>query len=151
MVDVIKQRAARGAARIGRNPDDVGIVLGAVTVIDEDRQTAMQIAKERAVVYIDVIGEKDPTVMADFPEEVGIIKRAMAVGDIAEAVKYLPDELTRRFLFAGTPEDIIKQTEEAFAAGASRVEFGAPHGIDQLQGIHLLGEQVLPYFKGKEV
>lgn len=149
MVEIMRDRVNKGVQKAGRNSQDVGIVFGAVTVIDTDREKALQIARERAVVYIDVIGEKDITAMLDFPDEIYAIKQAMKRGDTQEAVRHLPDELTKRFLFAGTPEDIIKQTEDLFAAGASRVEFGAPHGIDQVEGIHLLGQRVLPYFEKK--
>jgi 5,10-methylenetetrahydromethanopterin reductase len=33
-------------------------------------------------------------------------------------------------------------------AGANRVEFGTPHGLNSPDGIRLLGEKVLPYFEG---
>ena len=38
----------------------------------------------------------------------------------------------------------IRQAEALFAAGARRVEFGTPHGLDPEEGIRLLGERVLP-------
>jgi 5,10-methylenetetrahydromethanopterin reductase len=149
MVDIMRARVNAGTERAGRKPEDVGIVLGAVTVVDNDREKALYLARRKAVVYIDVIGNKDPTAMADFPEEIAAIKTAMAHGDVEGAVEHLPDELTKRFLFAGTPKDIIKQTEEIFFQGASRVEFGSPHGIDGIEGINLLGQEVLPYFEKK--
>jgi 5,10-methylenetetrahydromethanopterin reductase len=31
-------------------------------------------------------------------------------------------------------------------AGARRVEFGSPHGLDAEEGVRLLGERVLPRF-----
>lgn len=152
MADIIRKRVNVGIEKAGRKPENIGIVLGAVTVVDEDRERALYIARRRAVVYIDVIGDKDPTAMADFPEEITEIKMAMSHGDVEDAIQHLPDELTKRFLFAGTPKDIIKQTEAIFAQGAARVEFGSPHGINGIKGIHLLGREVLPYFekKGKE-
>ena len=149
MVDIIRKRVNVGVERAGRKPEDIGIVLGAVTVVDEDREKALYVARRRAVVYIDVIGDKDPTAMVDFPEEIKAIKAAVSHGDVEEAIQHLPDELTSRFLFAGTPNDIIKQTEEIFAKGATRVEFGSPHGINGIEGIHLLGKKVLPFFEKK--
>ena len=147
MVDVIQRRLDVGTARAGRNREDVGIVLGAVTVVDEDRDKALYFARRRAVVYIDVIGDKDPTAAGDFGDELRSISKFVKAGDVEEAVKNLPDELLRMFAFAGTPADVIKQVEEIFEAGASRVEFGAPHGIDQVDGIDIIGTKVLPYFK----
>jgi 5,10-methylenetetrahydromethanopterin reductase len=49
-----------------------------------------------------------------------------------------------RFAFAGNPDDIVRQVEAARAAGATRVEFGTPHGNNPTEGIRLLGERVLP-------
>lgn len=54
------------------------------------------------------------------------------------------------FVFAGTPEDIIEQALAAYRAGVSRIEFGSPHGLDTLQGIELLGKEVLPVLQ-KEI
>lgn len=147
MVDMVQGRLDVGIARAGRNNEEVGIVMGAVTVVDEDREKALYLARRRAVVYIDVVGRKDPTAVADFGSELDKISHFVRTGDIEEAVKHLPDALLRRFAFAGTVNDVILQAEEVFQAGASRVEFGAPHGIDQVEGIDLLGQEVLPYFK----
>jgi 5,10-methylenetetrahydromethanopterin reductase len=57
------------------------------------------------------------------------------------------DDLLDRFAFAGTPEEIIRQTEAILAAGAARVEFGTPHGLSSREGLRLLGTRVLPAFR----
>lgn len=147
MVGVIQERLDVGIAKAGRSKSDVGIVMGAVTVVDDDRKKALYFARRRAVVYIDVIGGRDQSVVSDFPEELRAISYYVSIGDIDGATKYLPDGLLKRFAFAGTPEDVIKQIEELFDAGASRVELGAPHGLDQVEGIDMIGNKVLPYFK----
>ena len=131
--------------RVGN--DGVGIVLGAVTVVDEDGDAARRIARRRAVTYIDVIGANDPTAREQFGDNLSRIKEAMAQGDVEAAEAALPDELLRRFAFAGTPEEVIRQAEGVFEAGSARIEFGSPHGLDEASGIRLLGERVLPYFK----
>jgi 5,10-methylenetetrahydromethanopterin reductase len=99
-----------------------------------------------------VIGDKDPTALEDYFDEIQEIKKAMIHGNIDEAVKYLPEDLSRRFIIAGTPKDIIAQTREMFEAGASRVEFGTPHGLantydDEMKGVELLVNKVFPYFR----
>ncbi len=53
-----------------------------------------------------------------------------------------------RFAFAGAAHDIIRQVEMLAEAGVTRVEFGTPHGIKPADGVRLLGEQVLPHFRG---
>lgn len=147
MVDIMRGRIKVGTDRAGRNLQDVGVVLGAVTVVDQNRRKALEIARRRAAPYIAVIGDKDPTVMADFPEEIAAIKKAMSRGDLEGAIRVLPDGLLKRLAFAGDPGDIIKQTGTIFAQGAKRVDFGSPHGINSMEGIDLLGKEVLPYFR----
>src|SRR5437764_1082570 len=90
--------------RIGN--DEVGIVLGAVTVVDEDGDRARALARERVAMYVDVVARHDPT-------------RPRA------------DDL-QRFAFAGTPADVVAQAEALFDAGALRVDFGVVHGFELL-------------------
>jgi 5,10-methylenetetrahydromethanopterin reductase len=65
-------------------------------------------------------------------------------GDIASAATLVPDDILDRFAFSGTPAQIAAQANALFAAGATRVEFGTPHGLTGAAGIRLLGDQVLP-------
>jgi len=90
--------------RIGN--DEVGIVLGAVTVVDEDGDRARALARERVAMYVDVVARHDPTQ----PSE---------------------DDL-HRFAFAGTPAEVAAQAEAVFEAGALRVDFGIVHGFELL-------------------
>jgi 5,10-methylenetetrahydromethanopterin reductase len=146
MASIMRKRLGAGGSGSQRAHDEVAIVLGAVTVVSEDGAAARRLARRRAAVYIDVIGANDPTVRRDYPAELAAIRAAVVAGDIDAAVASLPEGLLRRFAFAGTPGDVIAQAEAAFAAGATRVEFGSPHGFDEVDGIELLGQRVLPYF-----
>jgi len=110
-----------GTARARRPPESVGIVVGAVTVVDEDAGRARAAAEAAARMYIDVVAALD---------------RSASASDISTPLD--------NFAFAGSPEMIAERAKGLFEAGAMRVEFGAPHGLDQEQGIRLLGERVLP-------
>jgi 5,10-methylenetetrahydromethanopterin reductase len=134
-------------ARRRMGNEGVGVVLGAVTVVDEDGAAARRVARRRAVTYIEVVGANDPVAREQFGEELRRIGEAMARGDVEAAEASVPDELLRRFAFAGTPEEVIRQAEGVFEAGALRIEFGSPHGVDDAAGIRMLGERVLPYFQ----
>jgi 5,10-methylenetetrahydromethanopterin reductase len=59
----------------------------------------------------------------------------------------ITDELLDRFAFAGTPKSVGRQVRELFDAGAARVEFGAPFGLEAADGLRLLGREVLPEFR----
>ena len=106
-----------------------GIVLGAVTVVDEDGEAARARARAAVQRYFEVVARYDPT--------------------ISGPLDRLEDELLARFTFAGTPEEVTRQVKEVFAAGASRVEFGAPFGLDPERGLRLLGERVVPQARGE--
>jgi 5,10-methylenetetrahydromethanopterin reductase len=130
--------------RIGN--DAVRVVLGAVTVVDEDGEAARRAARRRALTYIPVVGANDPVAREHFGGHLQRISAATARGDVEAAEAALPDDLLARFAFAGTPREVIRHAEGVYAAGASRIEFGAPHGLDEATGIRLLATQVLPYF-----
>jgi 5,10-methylenetetrahydromethanopterin reductase len=102
--------------------DEVGIVVGAVTVVDEDGAAARERARAEVAMYLDVVGALDPTVRGAPPLE--------------------------KFCFAGTPEDVAAHARELFEAGAKRVEFGTPQGLTTERGVALLCDTVLPLLRG---
>ncbi len=143
MVAVMRGRIAVGARRAGRDADAAGIVLGAVTVVDEDGAAARRRAKEEVALYLPTVAGLDPTLSVE-PELLERMERAVQRGDRQSAAALISDDLLRAFAFAGTPAEVIAHAEAIFAAGASRIEFGTPHGLTDARGIQLLGEQVLP-------
>ncbi len=146
MAAMARERIAPGALQANREPASIGVVMGAVTIVDEDRDTALQEARRRAATYIPVIGRFDSVAMAEFPDAIAAVSEATARGDVDAAARAIPDQLLSRFAFAGTPADVIRQVEACLAAGATRIDFGSPHGLDSDRGIELIGRQVLPYF-----
>lgn len=145
MVGVLQPEISTGEARAGRPAGSVGICLGAVTVVDKDREAARAKVRREAALYLPVVAELDPTLQD--PEWLADIQAAAGRGDYDYISTRISDDLLDRFAFAGNPQDMIRQVEKLIEAGASRVEFGTPHGLDSAEGIRLLGEQVLPYFK----
>lgn len=136
MVRLARQRLAAG----GR---EVGLVAGAVTVIDLDDAAARALARREVALYLPVVSGLDPTLDLD-PELLGRLRQLGAESRYDEAAASVSDELLDLFAFAGAPARIVEQAEGLFAAGASRVEFGTPHGLDERRGVELLGAQVLP-------
>ena len=120
--------------------------MGAVTVVDEDGAAARALARREVALYLPVVAELDPTLQID-PEVLSAVKVAAANYDFESASRYISDDLLAAFALAGTPADIIAQSEALFAAGASRIEFGTPHGLTADSGLRLLGEKVLPALK----
>jgi 5,10-methylenetetrahydromethanopterin reductase len=105
--------------------DEVRIVVGAVTVVDEDGDAARARAAEEVRMYLDVVGGLDPTL-------------GLEPGD--------PVPLDR-FVIAGTPEEVAAHAQRLLDAGAGRVEFGTPQGLDTAGGVALLCDRVLPLLR----
>ena len=125
--------------RIGN--DEVGIVVGAVTVVDEDGTAARRKARAEAALYFPVVAELDPTL--EVPRGlVDDVRRLVDAGEREAAGKLIPDDLLDRLAFAGTPEQVARRAAALFDAGASRVEFGTPHGLTPRRGIELLAARV---------
>jgi 5,10-methylenetetrahydromethanopterin reductase len=129
LVPVLRERIA--------NPD-VGLVLGAVTVVDEDGRRARDLARREVALYLPVVGHLDPTITMD-PE---LLERLRHDGEDGSAL--ISDDVLHRFAFAGTPAEVAEHAEAILDAGASRVDFGTPHGIDERTGVELLCRSVLP-------
>jgi 5,10-methylenetetrahydromethanopterin reductase len=127
--------------------DRVGIVVGAVTVVDQDGVAARERARVEAALYFPVVAGRDPTleVPAGLVDDV---RRLVDAGDRAAAGGLIPERLLDRFVLAGTPEQVARQAAALYEAGASRVEFGTPHGLTPRRGIELLAERVLPALRG---
>jgi 5,10-methylenetetrahydromethanopterin reductase len=140
---------ARGARRAGRDPRDVGIVVGAVTVVHEDRAVAEALARREVAMYLPVVMGLDPTLDVE-ESEVAAVEAAVARDDVEAAATALSRPVLQKLARYGMPADVIAQIEAFAAAGVSRVEFGTPHGPDEAAAIRLLGERVLPHFEAQE-
>jgi 5,10-methylenetetrahydromethanopterin reductase len=102
--------------------DAVRIVVGAVSVVDEDGRWARERARAAVAPYLEVVAGLDPTL------ELG------------------PGEAPplERFAIAGTPDEVTSHVERLWAAGADRVELGTPQGRTVREGVRLHGRRVLP-------
>ncbi len=142
---VRRVRAAIDAAArtAGRDPASIGVAVGAVCVVDEDGAAARDLARRKAALYLPVIAALDDTL----PIEPALLSRVSALAaayDFEAAAAMISDDLLRLLGFAGTPEAVAAQANELLQAGATRIEFGTPHGLTEERGLRLLGERVLP-------
>ncbi len=146
MVPVMQQYISVGQRLAGRTADSVVAVMGAVTVVDEDRARARAAARRAAALYLPVVMPLDPTIESD-PELLARMQRHVNAGELDSASRLISDDLLERFAFTGNAHDVIRQAEALYDAGARRIEFGTPHGLTSERGIDILGKQVLPTLK----
>lgn len=143
MVRVVRRQLDEACVAAGRPAGSVGVVAGAVTVVDDDRTVARRRARTEVAMYLDVVGGLDTTV--EVPDSLLTpLREALARGDSEAAGALIPDELLDKFAIAGDPDTVAEHSAALFAAGASRVEFGTPHGRTDDEGVELIGRKVLP-------
>lgn len=150
VVAVMQGYVAQGERKAGRPVGSTRVVLGAVTVVDDDREVARQAARRAAVLYLPVVAPLDPTVQIE-PELVERLRGHADRGEVEDGARLISDELLDRFAFSGNAHDLIAQAERCFAAGAGRIEFGTPHGIQPEVGIRIIGEQVIPALRKQAI
>ena len=139
----MRSRIAAGAEPAGRAAEDVGICIGAVTVVDQDLSVARALARSEVAMYLAVVAELDPTTTVE-PDLLERLKTLVAAGDSRGAGELVPDALLDRFAFWGTPDKVATQAAACFEAGAKRVELGTPHGVTGPGGVRLIVEHVVP-------
>jgi 5,10-methylenetetrahydromethanopterin reductase len=100
----------------------VGLVVGCVTVVDEDGDWARDRARAVVGPYLGVVASLDPTLELRGGETPPL----------------------ERFTIAGTPEEVANRVRELWDAGAARVELGTPQGRTTVGGIQQICERVLP-------
>ncbi|HUA29373.1 MAG TPA: LLM class flavin-dependent oxidoreductase [Streptosporangiaceae bacterium] len=144
LVPAARESLARGAARAGRPARATGLVCGAVTVVDEDGAAARRLARAEVATYLPVVAGLDPEGAGVDAAGLAEMQKLVLAGDHDGAGRLVPDAALDRFAFSGTPEHVTAQACALLEAGASRVEFGTPHGLTARRGIELLGRRVLP-------
>lgn len=143
LIPTIRERLAAGEIKAGRSIGSTGIAFGCVTVVDNHGQAARDWVRREAARYLPVVAPLDPTV--DSSEiDLATMGKLVEANDLDAAAALVSDSILDRFAFAGTPDQIYRQAQALFDAGATRVEFGTPHGFTDADGIRLLGERVLP-------
>ena len=104
----------------------VRVVVGSVSVVDDDGDWARERARAAVEPYLGVVAHLDPTL-------------GLAPGDPAPL---------ERFCIAGTPEEVAARVLELWDAGADRVELGTPQGRSPLAGVDVICDRVLPLLRG---
>ena len=145
VIPIILDYITAGEKRGNRQMGATGIVVGAVTVVDEDRELARETARRSVSLYLPVVAALDPTVQVE-TELIDRLQEQVNAHNSEAAARLISNDLLEKFAFAGNAADIIRQTEALYAAGATRIEYGTPHGISPQNGIRIIGEQVIPHF-----
>jgi 5,10-methylenetetrahydromethanopterin reductase len=146
VIPFIQDQIRIGEEQAGREVGTVAVAIGAVSVVDENRDLARSLARREVALYLPVVADLDPTVELD-PELVKQLRYHADRYEYDDTGRLISDDLLDRFVLSGNVEDVVRQSAALFDAGASRIEFGTPHGLESSEGIRLIGEKVLPALK----
>jgi 5,10-methylenetetrahydromethanopterin reductase len=150
-----RENVAKGAAKSGRDPDEVDIGCTIVASIHaDDRAAGRDGAREIAGMYLankfqNIKGSADTLLeLAEIGmDELQPVAEAMDRGGRLAAKAQVTDSLLDRCkAIAGTPADCIAAIEEYRDAGCTHIMLEL-WGADRHQQIRLFGEQVLPHFR----
>ncbi len=145
----IQSIITKATEKVNRDVSEIGLTIGAVSVVDHDGDKARDLARKKVAMYLPIVTQLDPTLKLD-EELMSSIQKATANYDFKEASEYIDDELLKKTTFVGTPEEIVDQTLDLFKKGVNRIEYGTPHGlISAKEGVDLLGREVLPQVREK--
>ncbi len=109
---------------------EVGIVAGAVTVVDTDDARAREHARRRVAMYLEVVAGLDPTAGVD-PDLIAAVARASSPPAMWPARRPHLRRRARSVRVLGNARPDRSQALALYDAGARRVEFGTPHGLDE--------------------
>ncbi len=143
-----------GAAKAGRDPDDVDLGCTIVASIGHDRDEGRDGAREIAGMYLankvqNIQGAADTLLdLAGLEQdEIRPVAEAMEQGGrLAAKAKVTDAILDKCKPIAGTPADCIEAIEEYRDAGCTHIMLEL-WGADRKRQLELFGEQVLPHFR----
>ncbi len=118
--------------------------------MSENRQAARRVLAEKIAYYSPSLS---PLILARLSlthEDFEPIERAVMVENDMDRGCEFVDERMLRIGVVGDPGELIKRLEPLAAAGARHLSFGPPLGPDPSAAITLLGQHVLPHFRGVE-
>ena len=144
------------AKRASRSLSEIDPALLPATSISKDHDKAKEgierAAKRFLVLLPRILGEVVPKVKHPGPGyTLAYWKGRVGKEDfktISEIAEEIPSEVALKTVIWGTPDDCIGQVEDFIKAGCRHIIFGIRG--DFREAISLLGNGVIPYFRGKE-
>ena len=146
-IQFLKDKIEKGARSVGRDPREIEIGCVPGTIVSKDRDKARALAREASAVYLPYL-DPMPQYLGITNEEIQDVKSVFAKGgDAKSASRFVSDKAVDSFKLWGTPDDLVEKISKLVDGGIDRINFGFGRGPEDLEGIRLLGEKVLPHFR----
>ncbi len=146
-IEEVLKRISTGAARAGRSLEDLDVVGCIWFSVSRDPEAARDALRGLISFYgphlaPEMIGKVGLT-----PGDFDPIREALSQKDYEKAKGLVTDEMAQLAVH-GTPEDCVERIDRLIGRGLTHVRFGPPLGPDPEETIRLIGEEIIPYFKG---
>jgi 5,10-methylenetetrahydromethanopterin reductase len=136
MVDNVKQ----GAAKAGRNWEDLDIGAWLVMSVMEDSAAAKETARIMAAFYLSAMPEQQLNRHGISGADLKPILDAFGAGDVAKALELTTPELGEKFSVAGTPDEVVERLQrDIISTGVNHI-IGAvvdPYLVKAFTGIDI--------------
>ena len=144
--EVVKQIKA-GADKAGRSLDDLDIVGCLWFSVSEDRDAAKDALRTLVSFYgphlaSDMIGK-----IGLEPQDFDSIRGALARRNEVKAMSLMTDEMADLAIY-GSPNECIERIDKLVRMGLRHIRFGPPLGPSPEETIRIIGENIIPYFRG---
>lgn len=115
----VKEQLEQGAKEVGRNLDDFSIAAYFVILIDEDRDKARALCRERVAYMIGLHGDHPIMRIAGLtPEQIEPFREGFLTGN--HRADLVTEEMLDTFAIAGTPEECRQKLRLLYDAGLTQ-------------------------------
>ncbi|MBN2334552.1 5,10-methylenetetrahydromethanopterin reductase [Candidatus Bathyarchaeota archaeon] len=138
---------AKGAAKAGRNGDEIDVAAYTSFSVADDRKSAK---KSVVPVVAYIVAGSPPQILErhGIPvESADHIRKDLADRNWGEAFGAVNSEMIDAFSICGDPDQCVEQIDGLFKTGVTHFITGSPLGPSKKKSINLFGNEVIPHFK----
>ena len=146
-VEDVLRHISKGAARARRSIDDLDVVGCIWFSVSADPDAAMDALRGLVSFYGPHLAPPMIAKAGLETEDFDLIREALSARDYERAGELVTDEMAQLAVY-GTPEECVDRIEGLVEKGLTHVRFGPPLGSDPEEAIRLIGEEIIPHFKG---
>jgi len=140
----------KGIQTAGRRPEDVDISGCAWLSLSEDERVAQDTMRAMISYFGPYLEDRALGKIGLSRDDFAEIRKSVEAGDYEGAKALVTPDMMALGL-VGTPKQVIRQIEQLGEAGITHINLGGPIGPDIPKAIRLLGDEVMPYFRGGPV
>lgn len=144
----VKPLVAQGAASANRKMSDIDLAACIWCSFGTDKQAAEAPLKEKIAYYghamSPMILQQLGLTLADFDEIEHIMQTER---DVQKATALVTEQMLKIGV-TGTPQDVMPRLEALVDMGVTHLSFGPPLGTNIADAIRMIGQEIIPHFRG---